>query len=151
MHRAVIGQKNRLPSLCDTKVLFIIEVVPNPGYILYPFVRTLPFFLAGTTVIYQHLRSSRDAAKANIPLNGRLATMKASRDNLIRLGRVEEAEKVQSSKYYHCAQDRTPYFVRDLDLNIVCFRTRELKQECGPSLLFAFVAATPNRHAQANV
>eukprot|EP00903_Cladosiphon_okamuranus_P006591 g6439.t1 len=43
----------------------------------------------------KRLKSSRDAAKANIPLNGRLATLKASRDNLNRLGRVEEAQKVQ--------------------------------------------------------
>ncbi|CAM9242923.1 unnamed protein product [Scytosiphon promiscuus] len=43
----------------------------------------------------QHLKSLRDAVKSTIPLNGRLATMKASRDNLIRLGRTEEAEKVR--------------------------------------------------------
>ncbi|CAM9364932.1 unnamed protein product, partial [Ectocarpus fasciculatus] len=43
----------------------------------------------------QHQRSSRDEAKSAIPLNGRLVTMKASRENLTRLGRVEEAEKVR--------------------------------------------------------
>lgn len=53
---------------------------------------TLVIFLPGT--FNQHLRSSRDAVKSTIPLNGRLATMKASRDNLVRLGRMEEAEKV---------------------------------------------------------
>lgn len=43
----------------------------------------------------QRLRESQDAAKAGIPLNGRLVGMKASRDNLIRLGRLEEADKVR--------------------------------------------------------
>ncbi|CAM9282487.1 unnamed protein product, partial [Ectocarpus sp. 4 AP-2014] len=43
----------------------------------------------------QHQRSSRDEAKSAIPLNGRLVTMKASRENLTRLGRMEEAEKVR--------------------------------------------------------
>eukprot|EP00752_Nemacystus_decipiens_P004020 g3682.t2 len=43
----------------------------------------------------KRLKASRDAAKANIPLHGRLANLKASRDNLNRLGRVEEAQKVQ--------------------------------------------------------
>ena len=50
----------------------------------------------------QRLRRSREAAKAAIPLSGRLATLKASRDNLMRLGRLEEAQKVR------CPSDRTP-------------------------------------------
>ncbi|CAM9418276.1 unnamed protein product, partial [Hapterophycus canaliculatus] len=43
----------------------------------------------------KHIMSSRDTVKSTIPLNGRLATMRASRDNLVGLGRMEEAEKVR--------------------------------------------------------
>lgn len=83
MHRAIIGQE----------VCFEC-VVPAPAFtLLCPNSAFLTSW--DNHHIYQHLRVSRDAAKSSIPLNGRLATMKASRENLIRLGRVEEAEKVR--------------------------------------------------------
>ena len=50
----------------------------------------LPFLGVG-----QQLRASREALKATLPANSRLVKMRASRDNLSNLGRIEEADKVR--------------------------------------------------------
>lgn len=68
------------------------ESTSSPARRLCPML-VFPF----TGMVNQRLKCSRDTAKANIPLNGRLATLKASRDNLNRLGREEEAQKVRST------------------------------------------------------